>query len=339
MSKSNKNRTVFIGNIAFDAQEEELRQLFQQVGPISNLRIVVDRETGKRKGFGFVEYSDPETALAAVRNLDNSEVKGRTLRVNIAEQDTKSSSDQASMMAGGRKRKGGSDGAPVGGGALPPPPPSTMDNILPPITGDPVAAYVERLGRAQMFELALQAKHFAATQPEEASRLMLTQPQVYSALQLVIDRLAGPHWPPPNNGSSSSNGAAVAAAVAKVEQMAAALPMAATPMMAAPPPQQPPAVPVAPVAPVAAAQRAAPVKKEQVDLADLERRRQEMFGALPSQPAQPLTPLEQAAAEMGVTPQVLEAQISGLTQEQLLALPPQQQAQVAMLKNMLAQQP
>ena len=100
MSKSNKNRTVFIGNIAFDAQEEELRQLFQQVGPISNLRIVVDRETGKRKGFGFVEYSDPETALAAVRNLDNSEVKGRTLRVNIAEQDTKSSSDQASMMAG-----------------------------------------------------------------------------------------------------------------------------------------------------------------------------------------------------------------------------------------------
>ena len=118
--------------------------------------------------------------------------------------------------------------------------------------------------------------------------------------------------------------------------MAAALPMAATPMMAAPPPQQPPAVPVAPVA---AAQRAAPVKKEQVDLADLERRRQEMFGALPSQPVQPLTPLEQAAAEMGVTPQVLEAQISGLTQEQLLALPPQQQAQVAMLKNMLAQQP
>ena len=99
MSKSNKNRTVFIGNIAFDAQEEELRQLFQQVGPISNLRIVVDRETGKRKGFGFVEYSDQETALAAVRNLDNSEVKGRTLRVNIAEQDTKSSSDQASMMA------------------------------------------------------------------------------------------------------------------------------------------------------------------------------------------------------------------------------------------------
>ena len=52
-SGSNRTRTVFIGNISFDASEEELRALFSSVGPVLNLRLVVDRDTGKRKGFGF----------------------------------------------------------------------------------------------------------------------------------------------------------------------------------------------------------------------------------------------------------------------------------------------
>ena len=70
-----------------------------------NLRLVVDRDTGKRKGFGFVEYADQETALSAVRNLNELDLQGRTLRVNIAEQDTKTSicnipSDVESLQCG-----------------------------------------------------------------------------------------------------------------------------------------------------------------------------------------------------------------------------------------------
>ena len=98
MPPSNRTRTVFIGNISFDATEEELRELFSSVGPLVNLRLVVDRDTGKRKGFGFVEYGDQETAFSAVRNLNERELHGRALRVNIAEQDTKTSNAESAQM-------------------------------------------------------------------------------------------------------------------------------------------------------------------------------------------------------------------------------------------------
>ena len=104
MPPSNRTRTVFIGNISFESTEEELRHLFASVGPVVNLRLVVDRDTGKRKGFGFAEYADQETALSAVRNLNELDFRGRQLRVNIAEQDTKTTNAESAQM-GNRKRK------------------------------------------------------------------------------------------------------------------------------------------------------------------------------------------------------------------------------------------
>jgi hypothetical protein len=194
-----KNKTVFIGNISFDATEEALRMLFSSVGQVTSLRLVADRETGKRKGFGFIEFSDSEMALSAARNLDEIDFHGRPLRVKLAEQDQKTAGADAAnsrkrkeRSAGGAGNSGPLGGLPVpgweGGGAV------AIEPLAPVV--DPVGAYVERLGRAQMFELAMQAKHFAATQPAEAVRLFSTQPNAYNALQLVIDRLAGPHWPP-----------------------------------------------------------------------------------------------------------------------------------------------
>ena len=202
-ANGNRTRTVFIGNISFDATEEDLRTLFNSVGTLVNLRLVVDRDTGKRKGFGFAEFSDQETAFSAVRNLNDLEFHGRALRVNLAEQDTKTTNDAARVS---QKRKGapgggGYDGAGAGGagssGVGAPAAGQQPDSAhaLPAL--DPISAYVERLGRAQMFELALQAKHFAATQPAEADRIFTANPQLYVAMHLVIDRLAGPHWPPP----------------------------------------------------------------------------------------------------------------------------------------------
>lgn len=191
-------RTVFIGNISFDATEEDLRNLFGSVGPVVNLRLVTDRETGKRKGFGFVEYSHEETAFSAVRNLNELNFHGRALRVNLAEQDSKG--NNAGDPAASRKRKdrapasnsaGGAGDIGAGGATFAPPPPELL--ARPPM--DPITAYVEKLSRAQMFELAIQAKHFVATQPAEAASLFANRPQLYGACQLIIDRLAGPHWP------------------------------------------------------------------------------------------------------------------------------------------------
>ncbi|KRX94774.1 Cleavage stimulation factor subunit 2 [Trichinella pseudospiralis] len=79
-----ENWCFAVGNISYDATEEELKEIFSQVGPVVGFRLVFDRETGKPKGYGFCEYLDQETALSAQRNLCNYEFHGRPLRVDAA---------------------------------------------------------------------------------------------------------------------------------------------------------------------------------------------------------------------------------------------------------------
>lgn len=93
-------RSVFVGNIPYDATEEKLRDIFSAVGPVLSFRIVFDRETGKPKGYGFCEYKDQETATSAIRNLNGHDLGGRQLRVDSAsnerardEPDTPASND------------------------------------------------------------------------------------------------------------------------------------------------------------------------------------------------------------------------------------------------------
>ena len=95
-------RSVFVGNIPYEATEEKLKDIFNEVGQVGELvtsslsnsnslyscsvsfKLVYDRETGKPKGYGFCEYKDQETALSAMRNLNGYEIAGRTLRVDNA---------------------------------------------------------------------------------------------------------------------------------------------------------------------------------------------------------------------------------------------------------------
>uniref|UniRef100_A0A1D1XLU8 Cleavage stimulation factor subunit 2 n=1 Tax=Anthurium amnicola TaxID=1678845 RepID=A0A1D1XLU8_9ARAE len=86
-SSSSQRRCVFVGNIPYDATEEQLIQICEEVGPVVSFRLVLDRETGKPKGYGFCEYKDEETALSARRNLHGYEINGRQLRVDFAEND------------------------------------------------------------------------------------------------------------------------------------------------------------------------------------------------------------------------------------------------------------
>ncbi|KAL9275243.1 Cleavage stimulating factor 64-like protein [Drosera capensis] len=87
MASTQQHRCVFVGNIPYDATEEQLIQICEEVGPVVSFRLVVDRETGKPKGYGFCEYKDEETALSARRNLQGYEINGRQLRVDFAEND------------------------------------------------------------------------------------------------------------------------------------------------------------------------------------------------------------------------------------------------------------
>ena len=67
--------------------EEQLIEIFSEVGQVAKFRLVFDKDTGKPKGYGFCEYSDSDTAASAVRNLDKYEANGRSLRVHFAEHD------------------------------------------------------------------------------------------------------------------------------------------------------------------------------------------------------------------------------------------------------------
>lgn len=75
---------VFVGNILHSTTERDLQEVFSRVGRVINVRIVTEKETGKPKGFAFIEYTDAASALSAIRNLDGVELHGRKLRVSYS---------------------------------------------------------------------------------------------------------------------------------------------------------------------------------------------------------------------------------------------------------------
>jgi cold-inducible RNA-binding protein len=75
---------IFIGNLAFTTTEQTLRQLFASYGMVDTVRIMTDRETGRARGFGFVEMPDGMAARAAIAGLQGHELDGRALTVNEA---------------------------------------------------------------------------------------------------------------------------------------------------------------------------------------------------------------------------------------------------------------
>ncbi len=76
-------KTIYVGNLPFSASEEEIRELFSQHGTVHQVKLITDRETGRPRGFGFVEM-DPEEADKAIEALNGADMGGRDLRVNEA---------------------------------------------------------------------------------------------------------------------------------------------------------------------------------------------------------------------------------------------------------------
>lgn len=75
---------IYVGNLAYGATEEDLTQAFGEFGKVDSVRIIMDRATGRSKGFGFVEMSNAEEGQAAIDGLNDKEIKGRAIRVNEA---------------------------------------------------------------------------------------------------------------------------------------------------------------------------------------------------------------------------------------------------------------
>lgn len=77
------SKSIYVGNLPWSATEEQIQDLFANYGTVHSVKLITDRETGRARGFGFVEMDDVE-ASAAIEALDNSSFGGRTLRVNEA---------------------------------------------------------------------------------------------------------------------------------------------------------------------------------------------------------------------------------------------------------------
>ena len=75
---------IFIGNLAFTATEQDVRQLFESYGAVDTIRIITDRDTGHPRGFGFVDMPDIRAAQSAIQGLQGKERAGRALNVNEA---------------------------------------------------------------------------------------------------------------------------------------------------------------------------------------------------------------------------------------------------------------
>lgn len=75
--------SIYIGNITYSASEHDIHKLFSQFGEVTSVKLINDRETGRPKGFGFVEM-DSQSADKAIRSLDGKEFMGRSLKVNQA---------------------------------------------------------------------------------------------------------------------------------------------------------------------------------------------------------------------------------------------------------------
>ena len=101
---------IYVSNLSFNVQDEDLREFFTPFGEVSSAKIIMDRDTNKSRGFGFVEMSDDEAAKKAIAELDGAAVEGRTIKVMEA----KPKEDRPARSGGGGGFRGGNSGG--GGG-------------------------------------------------------------------------------------------------------------------------------------------------------------------------------------------------------------------------------
>ncbi|PIW36588.1 MAG: RNA-binding protein [Candidatus Kerfeldbacteria bacterium CG15_BIG_FIL_POST_REV_8_21_14_020_45_12] len=78
------NKNLFVGSLSWDTTDDSLRAAFEQAGTVESAKVIMDRDSGRSRGFGFVEMASPEDAQAAIDMWDGKELDGREIKVNEA---------------------------------------------------------------------------------------------------------------------------------------------------------------------------------------------------------------------------------------------------------------
>ncbi|QCE08033.1 cleavage stimulating factor 64 [Vigna unguiculata] len=210
-TSQSQHRCVFVGNIPYDATEEQLVEICQEVGPVVSFRLVIDRETGKPKGYGFCEYKDEETALSARRNLQGYEINGRQLRVDFAENDKGTDRNREQGRGGPgmstnvdpQKQVGGPAGeavqhqpiglhiaitaatvmtAALGGAQFGIQSNQNSLQSQSALAHDPLTLHLAKMSRSQLTEMISELKGMATQNKDLARQLLLSRPQLPKAL-------------------------------------------------------------------------------------------------------------------------------------------------------------
>lgn len=105
---------IFVGNLSYDATEDDLRDAFAQYGEVSSVNVITDRDTGRPRGFAFVEMPNDSEAQTAIESLNQSEIRGRPVNVNVAR--PKADRPRRGGGGGGRGGYGGGGGGGRRGG-------------------------------------------------------------------------------------------------------------------------------------------------------------------------------------------------------------------------------
>lgn len=109
-------KNIFVGNLSFNTSEDEIRQLFETYGQVDRVSIMTDRDTGRSRGFGFVEMTSNEDGDKAITALNGSQVGGRTINVNEARPKTERGSGGGGGGGGYGRDRGDRGGRGSGGG-------------------------------------------------------------------------------------------------------------------------------------------------------------------------------------------------------------------------------
>ncbi len=97
---------LYVGNLAYSVTQSDLEDLFSKVGPVQSVAVITDKFSGQSKGFGFVEMTNAEDAAKAIQTLNETELKGRNIKVNEAKP-RESSFGGGNRSGGGERRSGG----------------------------------------------------------------------------------------------------------------------------------------------------------------------------------------------------------------------------------------
>ncbi|GKZ00729.1 hypothetical protein MPSEU_001024800 [Mayamaea pseudoterrestris] len=313
---------IFVGNLAFNTTEEQLHQAFSDIGKVINVRLVSDMETGKPRGFAFVEFEDPQAALSAIRNMNDYELNNRRLRVNF------SNSTHLEVLAGklGMDLSQQTQRQPAAAAA------SAMSAQPVPAAAsagtNAVADAIKDLSKAEMYDIVAKLKEINDRDPDEARRVLSSHPQLPEALLFLMSKLDMVKTPLPSDMTATLM-APVAPAPAVVR---AADPRArADPRQAAATAKAPAAAPPA---------RVDPRQQQRIDPRKAARAAAAPATQAPPPPtyapAPPPVPHQQpSAGNVAQLDPGLIQQVMSLTPLQIQQLPPDKRQSILMLRQQI----